>query len=743
MAQTQRRAERSFFWQGTLIVLPVVVLAAIGGFSLRQDRLLAQHEAAERAQTMADGLAPIIWAELLRTNASAQDFGFKTDAGGELIYPQPYALLPVPQVLDLHELSGEQAQLWRWARRAESRDPGREEAITAYRKFLDLGPPAPFRGLAFYSLGVLLENEHPPEAAVLNFLAVQQEKPAPMGESGLPLRPLAELKLLQLRAQLTGKLVGAVTVESVCSNAVSEPTAISPEILRVAADRATNSQEKTIVQKWRQRWDEEEVSRALYRAARNRLRVSDTPADSDEASITVPARHEEIFWFTSPVPWKRVITHKPGAGSPAADTPQVEAEGSDWLAIPTEPRGSTAWFHCLGESEVGVRVSTAVNSASHLPEYFGIGFEVAGRKLTWSVPDLRVWHEVNYFGRRGGGQKKELLDKAASTLLASASPREPGGEQLKVNIYLTSQAALFKRQYARTFWFGTLVAAAAVAALCGFTAAYRAFHRQVRLSEMKSNFVSSVSHELRAPIASVRLMAESLERGTISEPLRQQEYFRFIVQECRRLSSLIENVLDFSRIEQGRKEYEFEPTDILALLGQTVKLMEPYAAERQVGLALADSDCQASGAQDQIAVDGKAIQQALINLIDNAIKHSPRGQTVKIGTEKVMVADGSKGAEPSGTGAGPETARQAFLDLWVEDHGEGIPPAEHEKIFERFYRRGSELRRETSGVGIGLSIVKHIVEAHKGRVLVRSDVGQGSRFRIRLPIGPKGKEGAG
>src|ERR1700724_2177889 len=97
---------------------------------------------------------------------------------------------------------------------------------------------------------------------------------------------------------------------------------------------------------------------------------------------------------------------------------------------------------------------------------------------------------------------------------------------------------------------------------------------------MKSNFVSSVSHELRAPIASVRLLAESLERGKILEAPKQHEYFRFIGQECRRLSSLIENVLDFSRIEQGRKQYEFEPTDLIALTRRTVKLMEAEAAEK-------------------------------------------------------------------------------------------------------------------------------------------------------------------
>jgi signal transduction histidine kinase len=206
------------------------------------------------------------------------------------------------------------------------------------------------------------------------------------------------------------------------------------------------------------------------------------------------------------------------------------------------------------------------------------------------------------------------------------------------------------------------------------------------------------------------------------------QYHRFIVQECRRLSHLIDNVLDFSRIDQGRKQFEFEPADIGALVRGTASLMEPYASERGVRLVTG-----AAPETEMVAeVDEASMRQVLVNLMDNAIKHSPAG-------EEVTVTLGRGRWPGSGTNLSGEVGKaseEAGTGLWicVADAGEGIPPEDQERIFERFYRRGSELRRETRGVGLGLAIARHVVEAHGGGIELESSPGAGSRFIVRLPV---------
>jgi two-component system phosphate regulon sensor histidine kinase PhoR len=164
---------------------------------------------------------------------------------------------------------------------------------------------------------------------------------------------------------------------------------------------------------------------------------------------------------------------------------------------------------------------------------------------------------------------------------------------------------------------------------------------------------------------------------------------------------------------------------VVRLVEDTVQLLASNAAEGGVTIRLELDHSAFANASEEAIFDGRALQRAVINLLDNAIKHSPSGSAITVGAARFTASEGL--TAPS------VDARSGWLRLWVADQGPGIPRAEHQKIFERFYRRGSELRRETPGVGIGLSIVKHIVEAHRGRVRVDSEPGQGSRFIIELP----------
>jgi signal transduction histidine kinase len=704
MSGARVHGKATFVWQAVLILLPVAVLAVIGWASLRQDKILAEHDARERAQAIADQLLPALWNDLLTAPATEtpERVVFKIDDEGRLISPPPYDPTPVPEPFSLAELSPKQARLW-----AASQTPATGTSAGNCRYFIDSNPPERFAAAAQYQLGMLLLQQHQWPEAERSFSLIAIRYPDAVSESGLPLLPLAQLRLLEL---------GRFPLDAFCSNIVYHPTLLTPFLLSQA-----ETNQPDIVSKWQRVWEQHERTREVFAAAREHIRIStpllSTGANKNESLLSAP----RFFWFTLPEnrsDWK-VINENGRAGV---------ITGRNWIAAPAGGTNGNS-FICRSEADIGFWIPS---NAEHFPPYFGAEVEVAGRKIVEGAPSLNYWHNEHVKGGKGGGQswQKTDSDKLSTNLLASATRSENGMEQLKVNIYLTSPDELFASQQSRAMLFGLLVIASTVAALIGLFAAWRAFHRQLRLAEMKSNFVSSVSHELRAPIASVRLMAESLERGKVHEPQKQNEYFRFIVQECRRLSSLIENVLDFSRIEQGRKQYEFEPTDLLALTRETVKLMEPYAEEKGVRLEL---ETRLETPNAELEIDGRAIQQALVNLIDNAIKHSPKGQTVTVGVD---AGDRRTGVPPvsilSEEKNKSETGRMPVL-LYVEDRGAGIPPHEQEKIFERFYRLGSELRRETQGVGIGLSIVRHIVEAHGGTVTVRSNVGEGSRFTIVLP----------
>jgi len=231
--------------------------------------------------------------------------------------------------------------------------------------------------------------------------------------------------------------------------------------------------------------------------------------------------------------------------------------------------------------------------------------------------------------------------------------------------------------------------------------------KEMALARLKSDFVSNVSHELRTPLALIRLYAETLELGRISTPEKKQEYYRIVRKESERLSALINNILDFSRIEAGRKEYEFRETNIADLVHSTLDSYR-YQIEQQ-GFAFEEdieSDIPA------VSVDREAIARALVNLVNNALKYSTDEKFLGV---KLYRANG-------------------LVKIEVVDHGIGIAPRSQSKIFEKFYRTGDPLVHNTKGSGLGLSLVRHITQAHGGDIAVESTPGKGSKFTLSLPV---------
>jgi signal transduction histidine kinase len=231
--------------------------------------------------------------------------------------------------------------------------------------------------------------------------------------------------------------------------------------------------------------------------------------------------------------------------------------------------------------------------------------------------------------------------------------------------------------------------------------------KEMALARLKSDFVSNVSHELRTPLALIRLYAETLELGRITTQEKKQQYYRIIRKESERLTALINNILDFSRIEAGRKEYEFRNTDIAELVRNTLESYR-YQIEQQ-GFAFEES---IDSNLPAVPVDREAIARALVNLVNNALKYST--------DEKFL---GVKLYRDNGV-----------VKLEVADHGIGIARRDQSKIFEKFYRAGDPLVHNTKGSGLGLSLVRHITQAHGGEIVVESIPGKGSKFILSLPL---------
>lgn len=248
----------------------------------------------------------------------------------------------------------------------------------------------------------------------------------------------------------------------------------------------------------------------------------------------------------------------------------------------------------------------------------------------------------------------------------------------------------------------TLLVAVAV---FGSLFVYRALSQEVRLAHLRNDFVAAVSHEFRSPLSSILALAERLVANRSIAPEQLAEYHRIIEHDARRLSALVTRLLEFGRIDEGKSGYSLAPVDLVSVLHEAVDSIDHVIPPGRLRLAGVDAGPLC------VRADRTALSHAMQNLIENAAKYSPAGSPI----DAICRSD------------------NGWHIFEVHDRGVGIPADEHRRIFEKFYRGRDVAGQNVQGVGIGLALVKHVMDLHGGTVSVDSRPGEGSRFCLRLP----------
>jgi signal transduction histidine kinase len=303
--------------------------------------------------------------------------------------------------------------------------------------------------------------------------------------------------------------------------------------------------------------------------------------------------------------------------------------------------------------------------------------QVGGR---WVLPELPV------------AEVEESLAGGAARVLASVG----------------DPARLDRESRSRRLLLGGLLAVLVLAMSIGGYASVRSVQRELRLAQLKSDFVSNVSHELRTPLTSIRMFSEMLSDPKEQAEAQRREYVEILKREAARLSALVERILESARLNRGREVFRFETRDLREVVGRAVESFRSLHPDVPVAFDRPEAIIP-------VSVDGSSLEQVLHNLLDNAVKYTPRDPRIEVG---LAVRDG-----------------RARID--VRDYGTGIDPADLPGLFQEFRRGSHPLTLRVPGTGLGLALVRRIAEAHGGKVSVESAPGKGSTFTVEIPPCPE------
>jgi signal transduction histidine kinase len=276
----------------------------------------------------------------------------------------------------------------------------------------------------------------------------------------------------------------------------------------------------------------------------------------------------------------------------------------------------------------------------------------------------------------------------------------------EVAVYLLNPGRLSQSAGLLRLSLGLLILLLLLSIAFGSGLIVRDLKRQLTLARQKTDFVSNVSHELKTPLTSIRMFSELLAEGRVNDPAKRQSYLQIISAESSRLTRLINNVLDFSRMERGEKKYDFRTFDLVDLVRETIGHYRPHLESS--GFAF---DCELPDTAVDVSADRDAVAQVLVNLLSNAEKYS--------GTEK-KIRVRLKQQTPG------------LVELQVLDRGMGVPQGCEDRIFEQFYRAHDSLSSGIQGSGLGLTLARQIARAHDGELTYRPNPGGGSCFTLQL-----------